>query len=141
MPKLTARQARFVEEYSLDHNAARAARSAGYAEASARITGSQLLTNPNVLEALSVREDAVAAELDLTRSRVLQELQEAIGLAKQKNDPAAMISGWREIAKMCGFYRPENVRVELSDESRALKARYEAMSDDELLAIANSTSI
>lgn len=59
-PAMTPKQALFVEEYALDHNAARSARASGYAERSARITGSQLLTNPNVSRAIQALEDAAA---------------------------------------------------------------------------------
>ncbi len=49
----------------------------------------------------------------------------------------AQISGWREIAKMLGFYAPERREVKLSTAGAALRAEYEALSDEDLLAIAS----
>lgn len=115
---MTPKQKRFVEEYSISHNSSDSARRANYAAGSAHVTGSQLPRNPKVLEALHELEDAHAQELGLTRARVITELQEAIAVAKLKGDPAAMISGWREIAKMCGFYSPERHKVEVNDRGR-----------------------
>lgn len=45
---LTPKEHRFVLEYLRDGNGAAAARAAGYAEKSARVTASQLLAKPNV---------------------------------------------------------------------------------------------
>src|SRR5262245_61623886 len=106
------KQLRFVEEYCLDHNASRAPREAGYAAASAKVTGCRLLTNANVAQAIREREAEAAQRLELDRQRVIQELQTAIELARIQADPAAMIRGWVEIAKMCGYYAPERRQVE-----------------------------
>ncbi|MBK9160403.1 MAG: terminase small subunit [Nitrosomonadales bacterium] len=138
MQKLTARQARFVEEYSISRCASDAARRAGFAVSSAHVTGSLLLRNHKVLAALAVREAQTARELDLTRAEVLLELQDAIHVAKLKNDPATVIAGWREIAKMCGFYSPERHTVDVTDSGKAYLSRLEAMSDEELLEIARA---
>lgn len=132
---LTARQSKFVAEYSLSHCAADAARKAGYSPKTARQMASENLSKPYVVAALRLREDAQAQELDLTRGKVLMELQEAIAVAKLKGDAAAMISGWREIGKMCGFYSPERHKVEVNDRGREYLQRMESLSEAELLAI------
>ena len=51
-PKLTPKQERFVAEYLVDMNGARAARAATYAPASAHVTASQLLSKPNIQAAI-----------------------------------------------------------------------------------------
>ena len=48
----------------------------------------------------------------------------------------AMIRGWAEIAKLFGAYAPERTKVEISVAGVALQAKFAAMSDQELLAIA-----
>jgi phage I-like protein len=65
---------------------------------------------------------------------------QAIGEAKMAADSMAQIRGWCEVAKMLGYYAPERKEVKLSATSAALSAKYEAMSDDELLAIANGAT-
>lgn len=137
---MTPKQKRFVEEYSISRNSSDAARRAHYAAGSAHVTGSQLLRNPKVLEALHKLEDAQAQELDLTREKVLTELLEAIAVAKLKGYPATAIAGWKQVGLLCGFYRAETLhRAEMTDSGKAYMAKLEDMSDSELLAIIDST--
>lgn len=136
---LTARQSKFVAEYSLSHCAADAARKAGYSPKTARQMASENLSKPYVVAALGVLEDAQAQELDLTREKVLLELQEAIAVAKLKGDPATAIAGWKQVGLLCGFYRTETLhKMEMTDSGKAYMARMAALSDSELLAIIDS---
>lgn len=63
---LTPKQAAFVREYQVDLNATQAAIRAGYAEASAHVTGSQLLRLPKV-----------TTELAKVQSKALERVQAA----------------------------------------------------------------
>lgn len=137
---LTARQSKFVDEYHLSGNGARAAVVAGYSAPSARITASKLLTNPNIQAALAELRTETQAAFQISRQTVVNGLLDAIGHARVADQPAAEIRGWSELAKICGHYAPETRRVELSAESMARRAEYEAMSDEELLAVASSIS-
>lgn len=105
---LSKRQVRFVDEYAISRNGAGSAVRVGYSKRSAKVTAARLLTNANVQAALAVREAENARALNITRERVLVEVQHAIALATEKGDAMAMIAGWREVAKICGFYAPEN---------------------------------
>lgn len=67
---LSAQQEKFVEEYIKCRNGAKAARRAGYAELSARVTASRLLTNANILEEIQERTKANAMGLDEALSRL-----------------------------------------------------------------------
>jgi phage terminase small subunit len=62
----------------------------------------------------------------------LKGFQEAIDVARLRSDPAAMIAGWREIAKMCGYYAPERKQVQLSVDARAQRNELARMTDGEL---------
>ena len=132
---VTAKQLRFIDEYCLSHCAADAARRAGYSERTAKSIGHENLTKPDVMAAIQARQDVTARELGLTKENVLQELLDAIAAARIQGNPMAMISGAREIGKMLGFYDPEVHKVEMTADSNRLAAKYEAMSDAELLAI------
>lgn len=74
MSKLTDKQRLFVSAYLIDLNATKAAIAAGYAENSAVVTGSRLLTNANVAEAIQKGMDKRAAKFEITADTVLQEL-------------------------------------------------------------------
>jgi phage terminase small subunit len=77
----------------------------------------------------------------VTRAKVLEELQAAIEVARLKDDPMAMIAGWREIAKICGYYAPERRKLEVSVDGAALQAKFAAMSDEGLLALADGREL
>ena len=134
--KLSARQERFVEQYSLCGNAAEAARLAGYSSKTARVIGAQNLSKVSVRKALAARQSVFREELRVTKAEVISGLQEAIQTARDQQNPAAMISGLAQIAKLCGFYESETRRVELSSAACGnLKAKFVAMTDAELIGM------
>jgi hypothetical protein len=136
MGQLTTRQALFVDHYALCGNAAEAARLSGYSAQTARVIGPENLSKPAVKQALQARRQVFQAELEVTRQDVVNVLQEAIVMAKSQSNPGAMIQGCVQLAKLLGFYEPEVVQVGFSPENDRLKAKFAAMSDDELMAIA-----
>jgi len=133
MSLLSAKEARFVAEYLVDGNGTRSAVAAGYGRAGARVAACRQLAKDNVQEALQARQRADATRLSTQREDVLHGLLEAVDKARARPDPAAMISGWRKIGRMLGFYTPEVKRVQVSAdrEADAELRRYEAMSDDQ----------
>ncbi len=80
-------------------------------------------------------ESQIAREAEISRRKVLDGLQEAIELARLKADAGAMIAGWREIGKLCGFYAPERREVRLSVGAAALQHELEYLSDAELIKL------
>lgn len=108
---LTPKQQRFAREYAVDGNATAAAIRAGFSPASARVTACRLLKANRAVQAAVRHEQAkVAARIEIDRERVIAELQDAIDLARVRSDPMAMIAGWREVARLCGFYsRPGHI--------------------------------
>ena len=103
--QLTAKQTRFVAEFGLDGNGAAAAVRAGYSPNGAKVTASRMLTNANpVRRAVEARQAADATRLGIARQNVLQGLLEAVEAARALGDPAAMIAGLREVARLLGFY-------------------------------------
>lgn len=138
MHDLTAKQQRFVAEYAVDRNGAAAAVRAGYSARSAKQIANELLTKPDLRAAVTAQEARIAADLEITRQRVLDGLLEAVEMARQRADPAAMISAYREVGRLCGFYAPAQVQVgvQLGDAEAAELRRLEAMSDEDLARIA-----
>jgi phage terminase small subunit len=131
---MNEKQARFVQEYLVDRNGAAAAVRAGYSSKTARQIGHRLLTHVDIAEAVRAGEAEIAAHAHITRATVMRGFQEAIEVGRSRADPSAMIAGWREIAKLCGFYAPERKQVELmSTAGLELSAEFEQMSDAELV--------
>ena len=57
-------------------------------------------------------------------------------MGREQQNPAAMIQGCVQLAKLLGFYEPGRLKIDLALDSGNLKAKFAAMSDEELLAIA-----
>jgi len=101
----------------------------------------------NVKKASDVRQylEANRAEVsnltNLKRADIIAGVMDAIDLAKLAADPGSMIRGYAEIAKMLGLYAPEVKKVEISMGQRAIANKYEAMSDEDLLKIAEGQVI
>ena len=69
---LSAKMRKFVEEYVVDYNAARAAAEAGYK--SPKVAGQKLLKHRDVVRALSVRQTYDAKKNELKKQRIIEEL-------------------------------------------------------------------
>lgn len=135
--KLTPRQQRFVDEYVLCGNASEAARRAGYSEKTAGAIATENLQKPVILEAIQAARARLAADYEVTRQGVIGGILEAIEMARQMADPSAMLTGYRDLARMCGFNEPEVTRVAVVDTaSAAFVAKFAAMTDAELAALA-----
>ena len=130
---MNEKQARFAHEFLIDRNGAAAAVRAGYSSKTARQIAYELLTRPDVAQAIREGEAEIAAKAQLTRETVLNGFLDAIGLARLRADAGAVIAGWREIAKMCGCYAPERKQVELSARGSELSAELEQMTDAQLV--------
>jgi predicted transcriptional regulator len=77
----------------------------------------------------------------VTRQDVVEGIQEAIEMGRMLADPQAMIAGWREMAKICGFYAPETKRIELTIGAANVKNKFEMLSDEDLFKIAHGRII
>lgn len=133
--ELSPRQAKFVDEYLIDGNGTQAAIRAGYGAAGARVAAYRLLTNVAVSSLIEARRQADATRLCIDRENVLAGLLEAVEMAREERNPAGMIAGLREIAKLQGYYAPTAVKVDLDVTAVAERSRLEAMTDAELLAL------
>ena len=137
---LTARQKAFVNHFVIIRNAAAAARKAGYSPNGAKVTGCRLLTNANLKAALAEKEAELSRLADIDKNRVISEVIEGIELARQQANPGSIIAGWVHIAKMLGVYAPEVKNYALSAESEKLQSKFDALSDEQLLAIASGAA-
>ena len=64
----------FCAEYVKDHNGTRAAIDSGFAEKSARVTASKLLTKANIRAEIARREANLLEKLELSAEKVLRQL-------------------------------------------------------------------
>lgn len=129
----TARQAKFIDHFLESGNASEAARLAGYASRSAKVTACRLLNHPEVVATVRTRRCEIEAGYQLSREKVVNGLLSAISMAELKGDAGTVISGWRELGKLLGYYEPERKKIDVSLDARRVISRFEQMSDAELV--------
>lgn len=133
---LTERQRTFVNLVVRDKlNYSAAARQAGFANYSTTVDS--LLKNAKVAKAIAIEREEFARVSAMSKKKVIDGFQEAIDMARLKADPMVMVAGWREIAKMCGFYEPTKHRLEVSVQGEVVIQKLQAMDDAQLLALAD----
>lgn len=134
---LTERQAAFVEAKLEGKTDFAAAEAAGY----------DGRNGSNVMKVAAVREEIAAARRWLTdttqikRLDVVEGILDSIEMGRMLGDPAAVRQGWVEIGKILGHYAPETKKIELSISSQRLRSKFEALSDEDLAAIAEGRTI
>lgn len=74
MSDLTAKQARFVQEYLIDLNATQAAIRAGYSTKTARSVGAENLTKPDVQQAIADAQYKRATKTEINAAFILKRL-------------------------------------------------------------------
>ena len=137
---LSAMQRNFV--MNLVHNKlnnSAAARAAGYSHPAQ--DSQTLLKNSKIRAAIAEEREEYAKASGMTKQKVIDGFAEAIDIGRIKADPIAMIAGWREIGKMCGFYEPTKSEIRVSLNGKVLVEKLNSMSDDELLALTDNKDI
>ena len=74
LDELSPRQQKFVQEWAVDQNGARAARDAGYSERTAESQASRLLTNVKVNTAIRHLQSKTNEKLIITKEMVVSKL-------------------------------------------------------------------
>ena len=108
-----------------------AARLAGYK--TPEVDASRNMKKPRILEAIQHLHRKHEKASQMTRKKVMDGMLEAIQMAKEQADPNTMVSGWREIGRMCGYYAAEKKVVDINITAKRAVDRLEMLSDAELL--------
>ena len=132
--QLTERQRMFCEMYVGPgrHCAALAARLAGYAPGCSHVTGCQLLKQSKIAAAVRGLEDDVAQEMGVSRQAVIAHLVGAANLARELQEPAAIVSAYRNVAQICGYYRQVDEKPVKGEEGGEVLDRLNQLNDKEL---------
>lgn len=137
MPKpLTAKQARFVEEYLVDLNATQAAIRAGYSAKTAEQQGSRLLGNVEVSATIATAQQQRSERVQLHADDVLSELRALVRsnvkhfvigeLGQVELAPGAPEDAWRAVASVKHKIRSDDdgvtreVELKLWDKNSAI---------------------
>lgn len=131
---LTEKQAVYVDARGRGKGRRTAAAEAGYADPE---RNSHKIENLPAVQGAIERERANYRLVSgITRQDVLDGMMEAINQGKLLADPQAQIAGWREIAKIHGYYAPEVKKIELTGNQQRKVSQLENLTDQELLEMA-----
>lgn len=131
MSNLTDKQRRFCEEYVVDWNATQAAIRAGYSEKTAKETGCENLTKPNIKKHIDECKSNVAKLAGISA------LQNAIWLKEiaqqREEDPRVRIKAIEVLNKMEGYDAPTKTDVTSNGEKLSNKFEIEIIGSMETL--------
>ncbi len=91
---LTAKQARFVEEYLFDLNGTAAAIRAGYRKSRARQQAYRLSKKPEVQEAIAAAIEERSKRTQVSQDEVIKGLKDEAGNKGEGSSPAARVQAW-----------------------------------------------
>lgn len=130
---LTDKQKLFVKFWAEGESITSASVRAGYNDGAA--IAYRLVKYPNVLQLYHQLKSKYEEAGQMTRQKVMDGLLEGVEMAKLMAEPMTMISGWREIGKMCGYYAPVEHKVKVDVTGNIVIDRLNNMSDAELLKV------
>ncbi len=134
--ELSARQQAYVNNRAKGIPRQESAIMAGYSEADK--SGKSVEMSPVVKNALAAAREEAIKNTGVTKEQVVAMLTEAADMAKTLSDPQGLIAAARELGKMLGFYAPEVKKTLHGVDQVELKKALEAMTEEELLRMANS---
>lgn len=134
---LTEKQLLFAREYARGNSVANAMARAGYSTADYSL-GYRLIKMPNVLKVIDAERRAFEEENAMSRRKVMDMLLESYDMAKLSAEPASMVSAAREIGRLCGYYEPRKVQLDVTVQGSIAMGRLNALSDAELLRLIES---
>ena len=101
---LTAKQARFVEEYLIDLNATQAAIRAGYSARNADKIGPELLGKTRVAAAIQDAKETRSERTGITQDEVIQGLKKEATLDGEGSSHSARVAAWAHLGKHLGIF-------------------------------------
>ena len=127
--KVTEQQQKYVDGVMVGKSKNKAAKDAGYPHAQAPELS--LAVQNEIARARDQITDLTA----ITRLTVIDGIMDGIALARMQGDAGNVIKGWTDVAKILGHYAPEVKTINLNMNQQRLRSKFEALSDEDLLAI------
>jgi phage terminase small subunit len=132
---LTKLEARFVQEFPIDGDATNAARRAGYAPKSAKVTGCRLLKKPEIRDALEGHRQAIEGQVAVVTAVAIADAVErrqvlSLVFRDKEMHPLARLKACDILNRMDGLYiqKIEDVTPPARKKAPVLRA----LSDDAL---------
>ena len=94
-----------------------------------------------VRNALENARKEVRDAAKLTRLDIIEGIMDGIDIARMMADSGNVIKGWVEAAKILGLAAPEVKRIDLTISQSRVRAKFETLSDAELLQIQEGMTV
>lgn len=130
---LTKKQTDFVRIWAMGESITSAALRAGYNDGAS--IAYRMSKMPNILALKHKFELEFREASRITKRQVIDMHMEAFNMGKLLSEPSSMVAAAREIGKLCGYYEPKKVDVNLKVNGSVQLERMNKMSDAELLKI------
>lgn len=137
---LTTQQKAFVKAWAEGDSIPNALARAGYSIKDHSL-GYRMAKMPNILALYEQEKRLYEEASQMTRKRVMDGLLDAVDMARLMSEPATMVSGWREIGRMCGYFEPKKVQIDVNVSGSIIHERINSLSDAELLKIIQSPDV
>lgn len=131
---LTARQKDFAMEIAKGNSVPVALARAGFSDKDNSL-GYRMIKMPNICRVIDAERAKFEADNQMSRRKVMDMLLESYDMAKLAAEPATMVSAAREIGKMCGYYEPRKIQVDIGVSGQTFMGRMNALSDAELMRL------
>ena len=137
---LTEQQRMFVQLWAEGDSIPNAYQRAGYSIQDVSYAY-RMTKMPNILKQYNLVKEEFRKAAQMTREEVMLGIKDAIDMAKLMSEPATMIAGYREIGKLCGYYEPKKVDINVNVNGSVAIERMNKMTDAELLKIIEEASL
>ena len=87
--------------------------------------------------AMTIHYNQMLRATRMSRKQVMKGILEAVDLARDQRQANTMITGWKEIGRMCGFYEPERREITLSVNGKQMIEDMKTMTREKLLELAS----
>ena len=108
--KLTGKQKRFAQEYMIDQNATQAAIRAGYSMKSARISGSDNMSNYEVKRLIARKQEGLAEKVEMTLEKMHKQYDEDREFARSVKAAGAAVTASISTARLYGMDKDAGAR-------------------------------
>lgn len=130
---LTEKAKLFVKFWAQGESITSASARAGYGDGATYAY--RLARYPQAIALYEQEKRLYEEAAQMSRKKVMDGLLEGIGMAKLAGEPASVITGWKTIGQMCGYFEPRKVSVDVNVSGNLTMQQMSKMSDADLLRV------
>lgn len=131
--ELTDKAKLFIRYWAQGESKYAAAVRAGYEDSGAYCY--RISRSPQAIALYEQEKRLYEEAAQMSRKKVMDGLLEGIEMAKLAGEPASVITGWKTIGQMCGYFEPRKVSVDVNVQGNLTMQQMNKMSDADLLRV------